>query len=146
MTRPSDPLSIGDLAERSGVATSALRFYESRGLIHSTRTSGNQRRYPRSALRRVAFIRAAQRLGLSLEEIAESLSFLPRDRSPAPNDWKRLAGEWRDRLDHRIDELIQLRDQATGCIGCGCLSMEICALLNPDDEMSTQGPGSRLGR
>ena len=136
-------LTIGDLADRSGVRTSALRFYESRGLISSQRTAGNQRRYARETLRRVAVIRAAQILGLSLEEIENALSQLPEARTPNRRDWERLSGTWQGLLDGRIAELEALRDRLSECIGCGCLSLETCSLLNPDDRAANRGAGAR---
>jgi len=139
-----DQVPIGVLAARSGVATSALRFYEAQGLIRSSRSEGNQRRYPRYTLRRVAFIRAAQRVGLSLDEIAAALAGLPSDRAPAKADWARLTRAWRPRLDARIREMEKLRDDLTGCIGCGCLSLRTCRLLNADDLSALEGPGSYL--
>lgn len=138
-----DRLTIGELATRSGVATSALRFYEERGLIAAERTSGNQRLYPRPMLRRVAFIRAAQEVGLTLDEIGQALAALPTDRTPAKRDWQRLSAAWRDRLDDRIAELEGLRDNLTGCIGCGCLSLKTCRLLNRDDRIAANGAGAR---
>jgi MerR family transcriptional regulator, redox-sensitive transcriptional activator SoxR len=137
-------LTIGQLSARSGVATSALRFYESEGLIHAERTSGNQRRYPRVELRRVAFVRAAQQVGLSLEEIHTALSTLPARRSPTKADWERLSRSWRSRLDEQISALEELRDRLTSCIGCGCLSLRTCALSNPGDVVAARGPGARL--
>ena len=139
---PHAHLTIGQLADRSGAAPSALRYYESLGLIRSKRTAGNQRRYPRAMLRRVAFVRTAQRVGLSLEEIAEALADLPGDRAPTRAEWARLSRGWRPRLDSRIAQLERLRDKLDGCIGCGCLSLDLCALSNPDDEASTRGPGA----
>jgi len=139
-----DQITIGELATRSGVATSALRFYEERGLIAPERTGGNQRVYPRPALRRVAFIRAAQAVGLTLDEIAGALATLPADRTPVKRDWERLSTAWRDRLDQRIVELERLRDGLTGCIGCGCLSLRTCRLLNRDDRVSAKGSGARF--
>jgi MerR family redox-sensitive transcriptional activator SoxR len=139
---PHASLTIGQLAERSGAAPSALRYYESLGLIRSERTAGNQRRYPRAMLRRVAFVRTAQRVGLSLEEIAEALAGLPGDRAPTREEWARLSRGWRPRLDSRIAQLERLRDKLDGCIGCGCLSLDLCALSNPDDEVSARGPGA----
>lgn len=139
-----DRIPIGVLAARSGVSTSALRFYESRGLIVSGRTPGNQRQYPRHALRRVAFIRAAQRVGLSLHEIEGALAGLPADRAPAKADWARLSRAWRPRLDARIAELETLRDELAGCIGCGCLSLRTCRLVNRDDVAVADGAGSYL--
>ena len=139
-----DEISIGALAERSGVSVSALRFYESRGLIRANRNQGNQRRYPRHQLRRVAFIRAAQRVGLSLAEIEEALARLPPERAPAKADWARLTRAWRPRLDTRIREMEKLRDELTACIGCGCLSLRTCRLINTDDVAAGDGPGSYL--
>ena len=135
-------LSIGDLSARSGVAPSALRFYESIGLITSSRSAGNQRRYAQATLRRVAFVRAAQRVGLSLEEIAEALATLPEGRTPTKADWARLSQSWRSRLDEQIERIERLRDRLDGCIGCGCLSLKTCALNNPGDEVSARGPGA----
>jgi MerR family redox-sensitive transcriptional activator SoxR len=136
------PLTIGELSARSGVATSALRYYEQQGLIWSQRTSGNQRRYVRPMLRRVAFIRSAQRVGLTLEEIAEALATLPEGRNPTRRDWARLSRSWRPRIDAQIERLERLRAKLDGCIGCGCLSLRTCALNNPDDEAVTRGPGA----
>ncbi|GAA4673517.1 redox-sensitive transcriptional activator SoxR [Nocardioides nanhaiensis] len=135
-------LTIGQLAERAGVATSAVRFYEARGLIGSERTSGNQRRYSSSALRRVAFIRSAQRVGLTLEEIGEALATLPEGRTPTKADWHRLSRAWRPRLDEQIRRLELLRDRLDGCIGCGCLSLRSCSLVNPGDALAHEGPGA----
>jgi MerR family redox-sensitive transcriptional activator SoxR len=137
-------LTIGQLAERSGVATSAIRFYESKGLVDSERTTGNQRRYAQSTLRRVAFIRSAQRVGLSLEEIGEALATLPAGRTPTRADWTRLSAAWRPRLDEQIRRIERLRDDLDGCIGCGCLSLQRCRLYNPDDELAERGPGPVL--
>ena len=134
-------LTIGQLAERAGVATSAIRFYEERGLVQSRRTTGNQRRYEQSQLRRIAFIRTAQRVGLSLEEIAEALATLPAGRTPTKADWTRLSRAWRPRLDDQIRRIELLRDQLDSCIGCGCLSLKTCALRNPGDVAATAGPG-----
>lgn len=145
MGAPHTRLTIGELAERSGAATSALRFYEDRGLIHSERTTGNQRRYKRDQLRRVAFIRSAQQVGLSLGEITEALDSLPGDRAPTPEDWGRLSASWRTRLDAQIQRLVELRDTLSDCIGCGCLSMKKCALYNPDDRKAALGPGAHWG-
>lgn len=136
-------LTIGALNERTGVAHSALRFYEAEGLIHATRTDGGQRRYPRDILRRVSFIRIAQQVGLTLDEIRAALSSLPRNRTPTKKDWERLSTSWRPRLDAQIAMLERLRDRLTGCIGCGCLSMQACRLLNPGDEAARRGPGPR---
>jgi MerR family transcriptional regulator, redox-sensitive transcriptional activator SoxR len=137
-------LTIGHLAERAGVATSAIRFYESRGLITSVRTTGNQRRYEQSTLRRVAFIRTAQQVGLSLEEIRAALDTLPDGRTPTRADWQRLSRAWRSRLDEQIARIEALRDRLDGCIGCGCLSLRTCALSNPGDAVAAQGPGPVL--
>ena len=135
-------LTIGQLAERSGVATSAIRFYESKGLIASERTTGNQRRYAKSTLRRVAFVRTAQRVGLSLEEIGEALSTLPGNRTPTKADWHRLSKTWRPRLDEQIRRIELLRERLDGCIGCGCLSLRSCALINPGDALAAYGHGA----
>ena len=142
MSRLPDSLTIGQVAERSGVPHTALRFYEDRGLIASERTSGNQRRYARSVLRRLAFIRTAQRVGLSLEEVRDALTTLPDGRTPTKSDWSRLSQEWRVELDARIDALHRLRDRLTSCIGCGCLSLRGCALQNSDDQQAADGPGA----
>lgn len=136
-------LAIGTVAERSGVAVSALRFYESRGLISSTRSPGGQRRYRRDVLRRIAFVQAAQRVGLSLAEIADALATLPPDAGPTGRDWKRLSASWRPLLDERIRLLVGLRDQLDSCIGCGCLSLSRCRLRNPGDRAATLGAGPR---
>jgi MerR family redox-sensitive transcriptional activator SoxR len=136
-------LTIGELADRAGVATSALRFYEDKGLIESERTEGNQRRYARSALRRVALLRAAQAVGLSLSEAADALETLPHDRTPNKRDWQRLSRSWRRRLDDQIADLELLRDELTDCIGCGCLSLRSCAIFNPKDTVSDHGAGAR---
>jgi len=136
-------LSIGEVADRAGVESSALRFYESRGLIAAERTDGNQRRYRRDVLRRIAFIRVAQRVGLSLQEIGAALNELPAGRTPTPEDWALLSEHWRSRLDEQIAALEGLRDELTSCIGCGCLSFKVCALYNPDDRASAFGSGPR---
>src|SRR6478736_6077258 len=138
---PMAEVTIGELSERSGVATSALRFYEERGLIESRRTTGNQRRYARATLRRVAVIRTAPRVGLTLEEGAEALATLPAGRTPTKADWARLSRSWRPRLDEQIRRIELLRDRLDGCIGCGCLSLRTCSLINADDWMADQGPG-----
>ncbi|MFM9369670.1 redox-sensitive transcriptional activator SoxR [Streptomyces sp. Da 82-17] len=135
--------TVGELAERSGVAPSALRFYEREGLISSRRTSGNQRRYSRDTLRRVAFIRTSQRLGIPLARIREVLALLPEDRTPTREDWARISECWRSDLDERICTLQRLRDNLTDCIGCGCLSLDRCRLSNPDDALADHGPGPR---
>ena len=134
-------LTIGQLAERAGVATSAVRFYEARGLVRSRRTTGNQRRFAQSELRRIAFIRTAQRVGLSLDEIEEALSTLPENRVPTKADWTRLSKAWRPRLDDQIERIERLRDQLDSCIGCGCLSLRMCSLRNPGDAVAERGPG-----
>lgn len=136
-------LTIGELSARSGVPTSALRFYESKGLLSSTRTEGNQRRYRRDELRRVSFILAAQRVGLGLGEISAALATLPGGRTPTQKDWGRLARGWRPMLDARIRALEDLRDRLDSCIGCGCLSLTSCALQNPDDTARVRGDGPR---
>ncbi|MGW9197760.1 redox-sensitive transcriptional activator SoxR [Micromonospora chersina] len=137
-------LTIGQLSERSGVAPSALRYYERLGLIRAERTGGNQRRYARTELRRVAFIRISQQVGVSLEEIREALDSLPSARTPTPDDWAALSKSWRDRLDEKIRLLGKLRDDLDGCIGCGCLSLQRCTLYNPGDALAAEGPGARL--
>jgi MerR family redox-sensitive transcriptional activator SoxR len=136
-------LTAGELAARSGVAVSALHFYEAEGLISARRTPGNQRRYRRETLRRVAFIRASQRVGIPLKTIRQALDGLPGNRTPTRRDWERLSAAWRSLLDERIAALEQLRDRLTGCIGCGCLSIDRCKLTNPDDVLGQQGPGAR---
>jgi MerR family transcriptional regulator, redox-sensitive transcriptional activator SoxR len=136
-------LTVGELAERSGVAVSALHFYERKGLISSRRTTGNQRRYRRDTLRRVALIRVAQRVGIPLADIRAALAQLPDARTPTRADWQRLSSAWRDELEQRINDLQHLRDELTGCIGCGCLSMEDCAMANPRDTLGRQGAGPR---
>jgi MerR family redox-sensitive transcriptional activator SoxR len=136
-------LTITEIARRSGVASSALRFYEARGLIASERAGSGHRRYPRSVLRRIAFIVFAQRIGLTLDEIGAELARLPTDRVPARDDWARLSGEWTQRIDQRIAELQRLRDGLTQCIGCGCLSIDRCCLANPADRAGGAGPGPR---
>ena len=142
MRHKLDLLTIGEVAERSGVAPSALRYYEAQGLITATRTTGNQRRYERAILRRVGFIRSAQRVGLSLEEITTALGTLPGGRTPTKADWARLSQQWRGRINAQIDRLERLRDRLDGCIGCGCLSLQRCTLQNPDDIVRSQGPGA----
>ena len=137
-------LTVGEVAKRSGVAVSTLHFYEAQGLIQSWRNSGNQRRYPREVLRRVAVIKVAQRTGIPLAEIREALATLPDSRTPTAADWTRLSKRWRADLDDRINRLIRLRDQVDGCIGCGCLSLAVCPLRNPCDRLAAQGPGPRL--
>ena len=144
MPELSESLTIGEVAARSGVATSALRFYEEEGLISSERTRGNQRRYPRAVLRRVAVIRAAQRVGVSLREIRSALDGLPSGRPPNKAEWARLSRGWRDQLEERIETLERLRQSLTGCIGCGCLSLRSCSLFNREDQMASRVDGSSL--
>ncbi len=136
-------LTIGELSERTGVASSALRFYEAQGLISATRSGGGQRRYGRDVLRRVSFVRIAQQVGLSLDEIRTALSSLPEGRTPTRRDWERLSTSWRPRLEAQIAMLERLRDRLSGCIGCGCLSLKVCQLANPGDAAGTLGPGPR---
>lgn len=142
MRHRDDLLTIGEVADRSGVAPSALRYYETQGLIISTRTTGNQRRYHRSTLRRVAFVRSAQRVGLTLEEVSAALATLPSGRAPSRADWARLSRSWRPRIDAQIERLERLRDRLDSCIGCGCLSLARCSLQNPDDYVAARGPGA----
>jgi MerR family redox-sensitive transcriptional activator SoxR len=144
MSREPEGLTIGELATRTGVAPSALRFYEAEGLIHAERTSGGQRRYHREVLRRVSFMRIAQQVGLSLDEIRAALASLPDNRTPTRQDWERLSASWRPQLDARIALLERLRDDLTGCIGCGCLSLQVCPLYNPGDVLAEQGPGAHI--
>jgi len=140
---PSTMLTIGEVSRRSGVASSALRFYEERELISSERAGSGHRRFPRSVLRRIAFIVFAQRVGLSLEEIGTELAKLPPDRAPRRRDWARLSSGWAARIDERIAELERLKLGLTECIGCGCLSLDRCKLANPDDRAARRGPGPR---
>ncbi|MEM1206328.1 MAG: redox-sensitive transcriptional activator SoxR [Acidobacteriota bacterium] len=137
-------VTIGEIARRSGVAASALRFYEEKGLITSERASSGHRRFPRAVLRRIAFIVYAQRVGLTLEEIGVALDELPPHRVPEREDWSRLVGRWTERIDARIAELERLKDSLTGCIGCGCLSLGSCSLTNPEDRAGRRGPGPRF--
>jgi len=137
-------LTIGDMAARSGVAQSALRYYEREGLIRAIRTGGNQRRYERHELRRIAFIKIAQQVGVSLEEIREALAALPENRTPTKADWARLSARWRRKLEERITLMERLRDQLTGCIGCGCLSLQRCKLINPEDRLARRGEGPQM--
>jgi MerR family redox-sensitive transcriptional activator SoxR len=141
---PNRQLTVGQLATRSGVAVTALHFYESKGLISSQRNAGNQRRYPREMLRRVALIKVAQRLGLPLASIHAALQTLPEGRTPTAADWQKLSEQWKTELDDRINRLTALRDQLNGCIGCGCLSMDACPLRNWGDKLGEQGPGPQL--
>lgn len=143
MPRVEHDITIGALAERTGVAPSALRFYEAEGLIHANRSSGGQRRYARATVRRVSFIRVAQQVGLRLDEIREALASLPDNRTPNEKDWERLSRSWTPRLDAQIAMLERLRDRLQSCIGCGCLSLRHCRLLNPGDEAAARGPGPR---
>jgi MerR family redox-sensitive transcriptional activator SoxR len=136
-------LSIGALSDRTGVAPSALRFYEDEGLVHAERSSGGQRRYHRDMIRRVSFIRVAQQVGLSLDEIRTALATLPDNRTPTQKDWERLSSSWRPRLDAQIAMLERLRDRLDRCIGCGCLSLRVCHILNPNDVAADRGPGPR---
>ena len=140
---PKDLLTIGETARRAGLATSALRFYEAEGLIESERTEGNQRRFRRSELRRIALIRAAQSFGLTLDEIRDALETLPGGRTPTKADWERLARKWRSNIDDQIAALQRLRDEATSCIGCGCLSLRSCGLYNKGDRAVLRGSGAR---
>jgi MerR family redox-sensitive transcriptional activator SoxR len=137
-------LSVGDVARRSGLAVSALHFYEAEGLIRSHRTGGNQRRYAREVLRRVAIIKVAQRAGIPLKTIREAFKALPQERTPTVADWTRLSSAWKQELERRIDRLTRLRDHLNGCIGCGCLSVRDCPLHNPLDRLAEEGPGPRL--
>lgn len=140
--RTTDLLTVGEIARRSGFAESAVRYYEGLGLLTATRTAGNQRRFPRSTLRRLAFIRAARNVGLTLEEIAAALHSLPAGRTPTRADWSRLSRNWRQRLDDQITALTALRDGLDSCIGCGCLSLQRCAISNPGDTARSRGPGA----
>lgn len=141
--RSNDLLTIGEVARRSGFATSAVRYYEREGLLLSRRTTGGQRRYERSVLRRLAFIRAARTVGLGLDEVREALATLPDGRTPTRADWTRMSRSWRSRLDAQIDALVALRDGLDSCIGCGCLSLQRCAMSNPRDVAGGQGAGAR---
>jgi MerR family redox-sensitive transcriptional activator SoxR len=141
-----DELTIGEVAARSGIATSALRFYEAQGLVTASRTSGNQRRYARAVLRRIALIQAGRAAGIPLERIRSALDSLPASRTPTRRDWERLSRRWRDDLDGQIATLHAIRDRLTTCIGCGCLSIDACSLLNPGDEAGELGAGARYLR
>jgi len=143
-TGPKRELTVGEVARRSGVAVSALHFYETKGLIKSWRNAGNQRRYARDVLRRVALIKVAQKTGIPLLAIRRALKSLPGERTPTAEDWKKLSAGWRADLNERIERLTRLRDQLDGCIGCGCLSLGICPLRNPQDTLGRQGPGPRI--
>ena len=142
--RPSDLLTVSEVSARSGFAPSALRYYEREGLVQSTRTAGNQRRYERHVLRRLAFIRAARNVGLALDEVAAALATLPDGRTPTRADWTRLSRTWRTRLDAQIEALTSLRDGLDSCIGCGCLSLKRCAIFNPADQTANAGAGAQL--
>jgi MerR family transcriptional regulator, redox-sensitive transcriptional activator SoxR len=137
-------LSVGEVAARSGVAVSAIHFYEAKRLIRSRRNQGNQRRYPREVLRLVAVIKVAQRIGIPLAMIRDALATLPHGRTPTAADWRKLSANWKRGLDERIEKMMQLRDSLTGCIGCGCLSLKVCPLRNPRDRLGEEGPGPRL--
>ena len=137
-------LSVGEVAARSGVAVSAIHFYEAKGLIRSRRNRGNQRRYAREVLRLVAVIKVAQRIGIPLAMIREALATLPHGRTPTAADWRKLSANWKQGLEERIEKMMQLRDSLTGCIGCGCLSLKVCPLRNPRDRLGEEGPGPRL--
>lgn len=143
-TNIHQPLTVGEVSQRSGVAVSAIHFYEQKGLINSWRTDGNQRRFHRDVLRRIAVIKVAQRLGIPLSEIATALSTLPTGRTVTASDWQQLSAQWREQLDDRIDKLTRLRDQLSDCIGCGCLSVDACKLRNPWDNLGDEGSGPRL--
>lgn len=138
-----DLLTVGEVARRSGIATSAVRYYESEGLITSVRTVGNQRRYPRYVLRRIGIIVAARRFGIPLSEVAEVFQELPHDRMPGKRDWRRISATWHEQLAARRRELELLEEELTGCIGCGCLSLNTCRALNPGDRLAGEGPGPR---
>lgn len=142
-TTTAETLSIGEVARRAGVSVPTLRFYESKGLLRADRTGGRQRRFPRHVLRRVAVIRAAQRLGLSLAEVGDALAHLPADRAPSRAEWAELSRSWQGMLSDRIEALTRLRDGLGGCIGCGCLSMDNCPIYNADDRLAAEGPGAR---
>jgi MerR family redox-sensitive transcriptional activator SoxR len=147
LVRPDDLLTVGEVAARSGFAASALRFYEKEGLVEASRTAGGQRRYERHVLRRLAFIRAARNIGLTLDEVRAELDMLPGGRTPTVADWARVSRSWRARLDEEINALTALRDGLDGCIGCGCLSLKRCKIYNPEDWLATSGPGAgRLPR
>ncbi|RBO88250.1 redox-sensitive transcriptional activator SoxR [Nocardia puris] len=140
---PKDLLTVGEVAQRAGIATSAVRYYEEQGLISSVRTSGNQRRYARYVLRRLGIILAARRFGIPLAEVAEMFADLPQDRMPGKRDWRRISARWHRRLEARRREIERLEEELTGCLGCGCLSLNTCRVLNPGDRLSVEGPGPR---
>lgn len=139
-----EELTVGEIAARSGVAVSAIHFYEAKGLIASRRNAGNQRRYARDVLRRVAIIKVAQRIGIPLASVGEALAILPAGRTPTAKDWRRMSAAWKADLDERIEKMLMLRNQLNQCIGCGCLSIKDCRLRNPADELSGEGAGPRL--
>ncbi|NYE96514.1 MerR family redox-sensitive transcriptional activator SoxR [Psychromicrobium silvestre] len=141
--RPEDLLTVGEVSRRTGVAVSALHFYESQGLIFAERTSGNQRRYPRHMLRRISLVQVAKRLGIPLSEVAEVFAGLPADRVAKKKDWELISRRWKQHLEARRKEIERLEAELTGCIGCGCLSMNRCRLLNPSDSLAEEGPGAR---
>jgi MerR family redox-sensitive transcriptional activator SoxR len=145
-TAPDSMMSVGEIASRAGITVPTLRYYEERGLVHSQRTSGNQRRYKRMSLRRLALVVAGQRVGLSLEEIKTALDRLPRDKSPTQADWSEISQEWAQLVDRRIRELRVLESSLESCIGCGCLSLSRCSLINPGDIAANEGSGSRWVR
>ena len=136
-------LTIGDLSERTGLAVSAIRFYETHGIVHPVRNAGGHRRYGRHDLRRLSFVMAAQKLGFSLQTVADQLVKLPNHKAPSKTDWSRISKSFRKDIDARIEALERLRDTLDGCIGCGCLSLDVCKLYNPDDVKSAEGPGPR---
>ncbi|MCW2288652.1 redox-sensitive transcriptional activator SoxR [Leucobacter luti] len=140
---PKDLLTVGEVARRSGIAPSAVRYYEAEGLIASIRTAGNQRRYPRYVLRRIGIILASRRFGVPLSEVATVFTELPHDRMPGKSDWRKIAGSWHEKLEARRRELEMLEEELTGCIGCGCLSLNTCRALNPGDRLAAEGPGPR---
>jgi MerR family transcriptional regulator, redox-sensitive transcriptional activator SoxR len=142
--RGAEPLTIGELARRTGIAVSAIRFYETKGLVSSIRSAGGQRRFLRSDIRRLSFVLIAQQLGFSIQEIGAALSTLPVNRAPTQKDWERISRDFRNQLDQRISRMTRLRDYLDGCIGCGCLSLKKCALYNPGDRMKKFGPGPRI--
>ena len=144
LNKKSANLSVGDVAKRSGVKISTLHFYEEKQLIYAVRNAGNQRRYNRDVLRRIAVIKAAQKVGISLNDIKQALNFLPKEQAPTKNDWNKLSRQWKKQLDERINQLIALRDNMTNCIGCGCLSLKACPLYNPNDELGEKQSGAVL--
>ncbi len=144
MKQPTDLLPIGELARRTGLSTSAIRFYESKGLVAARRNQAGQRRFPRSDIRRLSFILIAQQLGMTIADIGQVLARLPSSRTPTQTDWARISKSIRDDLDQRIATLTRMRDRLDGCIGCGCLSLDNCALYNPEDRMQRRGPGPRI--